>query len=568
MLSSKSLAILTQANVLQGEEYCLMFAKMSAIVAMIAALGLTACQNPGPALLDQLAGSRLVLAARGPNNHLEIRMSPDGLVWTEPIPVTVNGTPVQVAGALSISHDGTLYHLFWEDPNGDVRYGTSRTATSWLVQDAPLTRLPRGVSFANGGGVMLAAEVNASRDLVVQDLSSSPHRIQIAHNMKGPASIAFGLGKFVIAAIDAGNHIQFFESRDGFSWSPTSTLGPSNNFWAQISFAENTFLLAAKRLPSVCRLLHSSDGQQWVEDQVSGCSNSSTGIFATRLRGDMIFLENFNNQLLSVQTSSRAMSNSHVKGLINQFAVVPGPGPQIAGLRFDQLTINRGSDQNVMMITLGFRVRVGVPNSAHVTFADWPEEFVQDLDAGHTAPIPAHVSPFAWQVERAVNLNQDDGQIDILGVAVVGLDHGDCPTSGIVSSVNQSRAALETALEQNMARGRLADLKDPSTRQRVISRVRQQVQGGGSSGIFSSLLETVGCLFNHDDRFNDSEIVMLGIGGLPSLLSPTPNPATSINLELDPSTPDAAISQPLVLQKPDGSKQWAVDGRLFFIGLP
>src|SRR5262245_10917521 len=85
--------------------------------------------------LAPLAPPRLVAAHRAMGNGVHIRMSDDGLLWTEGVPVTANGTAMTTLVEPAIAYESGLYHLYWLDSRG-IRYATSRDAEQWLVQDS------------------------------------------------------------------------------------------------------------------------------------------------------------------------------------------------------------------------------------------------------------------------------------------------------------------------------------------------------------------------------------------------------------------------------------------------
>jgi hypothetical protein len=241
---------------------------------------------------------------------------------------------------------------------------------------------------------------------------------------------------------------------------------------------------------------------------ISGCTNSSTGILATRALNETIFLENEDNRFLTASKDSRPLSDTHVKSVNGQFTITTGRGPQIASLRFNQVTVNQGTRQDITIIALGFRARTGVANSARATFAGQLEEFASDVNAGQTVSVPLHISPFAWLIERAGALT-DDGNLDIVGVVIVAIDRGACPEGPIRNRINKVRTALEQELEAKIARGRLADLKDPASRQRELQDAVKRRLGGPNTW-FEDVGADIVCGFNQDEQFKERVIVLVG----------------------------------------------------------
>jgi hypothetical protein len=520
--------------------------------------------------LAPLAGDRLVLATIGSGNRIDIRMSAEGSVWTEPSPVMIDGAPAQSGTAPGLVYDGALYHLLWQAPNGDIRYATSRDATSWIGQTEPLARLPNTApAFAAGGGKMLAAVRSAQGDVAVVDLASSTQRSTAMQRASAQPSLAFGGGRFLLVAPDANRRATFFESTDGASWSQVASLPTPGIYWTQLHFADGQFLLAAKQevsrstIPVVrCKLFTSADARSWTEAPDPSCGNSSAGILASRLQGTNLFFENNDNRYLRVSRSSSPLAETHVRSLHGQFAMAVGRGPQIAALRLDQITVERGDDQDITLITLGFRARVGVAHSAHVAVASRLDEFASDVDAGTTVPVPPQVSPFGWIVQRADRLLEDDGQLDVLGAVVVGLERGNCPEGPIHDRIEEVRGVLEQLLNEKIAGGRLADLRDTANRQRVLTELQAEVKrrlSGSPSTFFEDVGTSFACAFNRDEQFQEKVVVLLG-GLVPD------DPPTNV-FKLDTGEPSAALG-PIVLRSQDGSEQWRVQGTRFFVGLP
>lgn len=475
------------------------------------------CRSPQPAAL---AGDRLVLATRAMNNHIEIRMSIDGQVWTEPIGVVLNGTPAQTSSTPWIFNDGTLYHLYWMH-GGNMRYATSRDGTRWLGQTDPLSRTPAPLALARSATRVLGVLRSSNGIVALDPASSTAQRSTVTQSVGSfttvPASITHGNGKFVVAVVNSNRNAEIFQSNDGTSWSSISTVPAPNMFWVQLNHAGGQFLLAAKQDPAVCKLFTSPDAVSWTEVPLSGCSNSSTGILATRAQNETIFIENWDNRLIRASKNSEPQSETHIKSVNGQFTITTGRGPQIASLRFNQVTVNQGSAQDLTIIALGFRARTGVANSARVTFAGRLEEFASDVNAGQTVSVPLYVSPFAWLIERAGALTDDNGNLDILGVVIVGIDRGACPEGPIVDRINTARSALEQELEAKISRGRLADLKDPTSRQRVLNELQEAVKRrlGNSNTWFEDIAEEVGCGFNKDEAFKEKVIVLAGSDFVP-----------------------------------------------------
>jgi hypothetical protein len=184
----------------------------------VCALTLTGCLEPLP------GGPRLV-AATG-LGQLKIRMSADGVQWTQPQPVVASDGSVANSVALpGLTFDGALYHLHWLEPSGGVRYAISRDAEHWTVQSDAMTRLPTvrdsvpdrshiislfgsggyplPVSFAYGDGHHIAV-LGTWDGVAVVDLNSStpgapqPQIIWPNGSTFNP-SVVFGNGQFLAA---------------------------------------------------------------------------------------------------------------------------------------------------------------------------------------------------------------------------------------------------------------------------------------------------------------------------------------------------------------------------------
>jgi len=539
---------------------------------LVLVFGLLGSSCPGPRverpLLEQLAGNRLVLASKGANDQIDIRMSIDGQVWTEPAAVSLNGTQAQTVSTPSIFHDGTFYHLYWMDASGNVRYAASRNGNQWLGQADPLTRLPpiTSPSFARGASKTLAV-FSSSGGVVTLEPSSSLQRSMVTQpSTVGPVSITHGNGKFVVAVVNSRGNAEIFQSNDdGASWTSVSTLPTPNLYWVQLNHADGQFLLAAKEAALRCKLFISPDAISWTEASELYCSGNTTGMLATRFQSETLFFENSGNQLLRSSKISGSMSDTHVRSVNGQFTITTGQGPQIASLRFDQATVINGTGQDLTIITLGFRARIGMANTAHVTIAGGLDEFATNVNAGQTVSIPFHVSPFAWLIQPAERLLEDNGNLDIVGATIVGLERGNCPEGPIRDRINEVRVALEQELEAKIAQGRLSELRDIATRQRILDEIQTAVKQrlSGTPGdpvlsLFDRLVTEAGCAFNEDEQFVERVIVLLG-----SVAVPDDPPSSVFNF----NSWNQAARLNITLSSKDSTQQWRVEGTRLLLGL-
>jgi dienelactone hydrolase len=278
----------------------------------------------GPAPGSCSAGSDLVLAGRGVTtdqaNEVLIWRSADGTTWTPPVPVkahtagNANDSLIHTVVPPSLVKDNGLFNLLWLEPNGDVRFAISHDTTQWLAQESALSQLPpsSGPAFAQGAGSFLALLVSGGNAVIV-DLNNSSHRVVAARGVSH-ASIAFGNGKFVLAAVATDRSVHVFESSDGFSWHETGTALPADpraeERWTQGGFAEGRFLLAVSTslpgqvdIPLVrCTYLQSSDAQAWNQIGTAPCSNDATGLLPSRFDGHDLVVLNFQNRVTSVST--------------------------------------------------------------------------------------------------------------------------------------------------------------------------------------------------------------------------------------------------------------------------
>jgi len=402
-------------------------------VALALAIALSGCTNGGGGpVLAPLAPTRLVMATRGSTNQVQISMSGDGQVWTEPSTVTANGAAVQTVATPSIFNDGTLYDLIWLDPTGAVRFATSRDTTAWAVQSSPLTTLSPGAqpAFVQQPGRYLAAFNSGGTVSVVDLANTAGARATVTQGAIGPVTMANAGNRLVLASIGTDHGIHVFTSPDGSAWSAAgtvsaATLGEGQAYYVAVGWGEGRFVLATRSnlggdpIPVVrCKLFESTDALTWTEDPAFACSNSSTGMLPARFGGHTLLYENFNNQILRVSVDAAAFGDMPILGFLGAPSVTTGGGPQLAWLNLNQVSVTSGSSQNVTLVTLGFTARIGVPGSAKVVWPPWKSaDLDHQLDnfgrvsAGGSTVVPPHDSPYAWVVQPATNLTQANGQL-------------------------------------------------------------------------------------------------------------------------------------------------------------
>jgi hypothetical protein len=556
-----------------------------------------ACANDGQPLFTPLAPTRLVLATRGAGNQLLIRMSGDGLVWTEPSTVTVDGAAAQTVATPSIFNDGTLYNLIWLAPDGAVRFATSRDATAWAVQASPLARLPPGSQpvLAQLSGRYFAAS-NISGTVSLLDLASSTgNRITVTQGAVGPVSVANTNAGLVLATLGSDRGVHVFTSTDGTTWTErgvvsAAAIGPGSPAGLAIGWGGGSFALVTRRdlggsdIDVVhCKLFESADAVTWTERPGQRCSNSSAGQLVTRFGNHTLFYDNFSmlpNLIVSVDAGP--LGDLHIVDTVGAPSVTTGGGPQLAWLNLDQIAVANGSGQNLTLVTLGFKARIGVANSAHVAWPAWYGSNNHRLDqfarrsASSIADVPPHDSPYAWFVTPATNLTQPQGQLDVMGAVVIGIDRGGCPEGPILNAIEQARAAFEASLNARLVTTPITTLQMPAQAKAVFDGIKADVArrlggspGGGGpidwlKGAVDSFGKFVVCdVINSlgggvDEQLNPASIVLLGTA---FASDDPPNETFAL------STRSAPLS-PLLLQNDDHSKQWIVSGTRNFLSVP
>lgn len=527
---------------------------------------LYACQlagvNPAP-----LAGSRVVLAGRDVGNHVVVSMSTEGTVWTDPLPVAVNGVAQTAASTPQITHDGALYHLVWVAPGGDVQYATSRAGNSWLVQSTPLTRLSAGLdpTFAVGPEGVVGAW-RGGVDVIVANLANIPGRQTVAQEAGTAPSLVRGNGQYVLAYIAQqqlpGAAIRVLRSPDGNSWTSAASVPLPRGYWADLSFAEGVFVVAAKvqvgQLAVNCVVLTSPDAITWSRSPNIGCSNSSTGLGATRLDGADLAFENWDNRFLQISRSHTRMTPASLVQLRNDFTLAVGPGPQLAAVRLDNLTVVDGDGQDLTLMVWGFHVRVNEPGTASATFGSL-DEFATDVDRPATVSVPGYVSAPGWLIGPALNVVDDaTGKLDVAGALIVGLERGNCPSSRILATAEAVRTALAAQLETRIAQGTLAVLRDTAQRRMTFEAIANDIKsqlGGTTSGIARAF----GCAFNEDEQLKERTVTLVGT----YLVDDEPT-APTFALKSDRFTTPFRVR----LVNDDGDIRWDVNGAVFFRGTP
>jgi hypothetical protein len=500
---------------------------------------------------------------------------------------------VRAASAPSIAHDGGLYHLYWLAPNGDLRYATSRGADAWLVQESPLTSLPNTAwpAVARGGGRHVAVLVGGSGGVTAIDLDRplAPH--SISNTSGGAPTVTYGAGRFVAAVIGGDRRVRTFGSVDGTSWTELAQLAPARVSWAAIHFSENGFQLAAQE-GFRCRRFTSSDGSAWTEMGSLGCGNTLTAVLAGRFNGRDLFFANVDNRFLQVAGADGSFQDTHAIGIDRRPALAVGGGPPLAALHLDRLRVEGEGGQDVTLVSLGFRVRIGEPASARVSFSGQLLEFATELDRGEEVGVPAMVSPFAWTVAPDLNLNSPSGRVDLLGSIEIGIERGDCPEGPIRDKVNEARAAIESALNRHLATASVQALSDANTRDATIGRVQCEVEkslagedvapcSGAPPAPAGTLLDglvriltapvrfvatlvadfltSAVCGFNEEDQLEPVAVLMLGT----FLFEEGAAPRTAYRL--DPSMRERAIDA-VTLRSENGALAWRLTGRMLYVG--
>jgi hypothetical protein len=554
----------------------------------------------GGVRLEPLSAPRAVVAYRTTGGELVVRHSADGAVWTEAMNVKdSNDATMRVAGAPTVVHEGGLYHLYWVTPTGELRYATSRAADAWAVQSSALTTLPSTIAVARGGGhhVALVRASNPSAITAVDLDAPTTARVQVAATSVAVPTIAFGAGRFVAAVIGGDRRVRIVASTDGRQWADLTTLGVVGAFEATLHFSDGAFQLATQEssssstIPVVrCRRFASADGSSWAESPTPACGNSSTSVSTARLNGSDLYLVNFDNRYLRASIAGAALQDTHVLQVDGRPSIAIGPGPRLAALRLDRVTIEGDGGQDVSIAAIGLKVRIGAEESARATYSGQLVEFATDLDTGEQAQIPAIVSPTGWLIKAttAQQLTQPGAQVDLVGAIVIGIERGDCPEGPIRAKLHEARSAIEASLNRNLATADVLALQDASRRDAIVGRVQCEVLKSiagedpatcssappvPSSGfldavgkILSVVPNTVGdffvslaCAFNRDEQLAPAEVL-----GVASTFFPEGNPPRSIyslaeGVPLEPLDPFSLRSEQ------SNDLVWRVDGHWSYL---
>lgn len=539
------------------------------IALLILTSAISSCNGSAKPIIPPRAGTRLVLASIDSDNQIVIRMSIDGLVWTEPIPVYLDGTPADseplpaVAETLiGMFFDGTLYHLYWIRPDGTGMFALSSDPTNWTVR--PVQDLHQAYPLAVGKRDTLALISHDDGELYIWDVHESigTRDPMSVYSTIRPA-IAYGNDKFVVAVGDEDGNLLIYESANGSSWSLASELPNLNPSLLHLSFAEDRFLLLST-YPR-CHLYASSNAQLWEETNLP-CTSSTDYQVATRVQGENIILENPRNEFMAATKDSLIRERINVYGAIDKSVVASGPGPQLASVKLNRVSVEVGSGHDLDVPTLGFRVRVGEPGSARVTLK-LTGEFAVGVDSGESRQYPLAAQPYAWIVKPPERLLDDDGHIDILGVVVIGIERGDCPYENIIAEIEVARESLREELEVNIAQAQLSILMDPTNRELILEKIENRVIGSMEQGSLSLAESFIGCGLNEDQALDPDYLLLYG-----SELAPQ-DPEKNI-FRLYSSRPSDSFDRLFLVwedkddddEQPD--MQWQVSGTYLFQGLP
>jgi hypothetical protein len=483
-------------------------------------------------------------------------MSVDGMLWTEPTTISENGMPVRTDQPPGLAYDGTLYHLYWKEPDGSVRFAASSDAQDWLVQQSALARIPpdSSPSFAFGAGRDVVA-YDTSRGTTVIDLGApAVSRLPVDPPLSS-GSLAFGMGYFWLAGFTDTGEIILLRSTDSLTWRTVGMLRVRGLQHPRLSVTDNGLLIAAIS-PSgpLCRLFSSADGQSWSESPLY-CGGSSTGVAAARLpNGNFVYLSNWDNRLLMSSGSGNGMEDTHARGLNDAPAIAVGRGRQLLALKLEQVRIARGSSQDVTVVALGFNVRVGTPGSAHVSVAGTLKEIASGLDVDQFAAIPWTESPFVLQV-----LPEQTGKVDIAGAAIVGIERGDCPVDRIYSKLLEIAGIVEQDLNDKIASASLSDLLDEAKRNQIIEDLQADVKSRLGEGM--SFWAKLGCGFNVDEALEQKVIVFIAAAEIA-------DDPTGLTFKLDPQIQEAPLPN-FWLTSPENPPQlaWEISSRRTFLPL-
>jgi hypothetical protein len=562
------------------------------------------CATGGGVRLAPLAPPRIVAAHRASGNAVHIRMSDDGLMWTEGAPVINNGFTMTTFVEPAIFYESGLYHLYWLDAAG-VRYATSRDAEQWLVQGTAMTQLGTGLEpvFARGNGHSFAFWSSANGIQQI-DLDNPLTRTTIPVRTSARPSAAYGSGRFVVAGIDASRHPVVVTSTDGRQWSSPVSINLTGAYLANVSFSGGRYRLAAKRqrpsadpdVPGVaCNVFDSADAAVWTELQPPPpCGNVPSEPTPFLHGGVNLVVFNYDNRLVSVSVNGGRPQDTHFQLPLGRISMTVGPGPMLAAFHLDHSTVVAGVRQDMTIASLGYHVRVGQPGSARVAYLGQLIEFASDRNVDEGSDIPQVVSPPAWIVHQAVDLQQPTGRLDVMGGVQIAIDRGACPEGPIKDKLFEARAALENAMNRHLASASTKDLLDDTKRDAVTALIRCEVQRtieggnpatctpGPTSGaqsvldalasvfsaaanaigdFFTSAVTEVACGFNQDQQLDPADILIVGT----QFFGEANSPRTAYRI--DPGTPSRPLD-PFTVRTADGSKNWSIRSTLRFLGVP
>jgi hypothetical protein len=564
----------------------------------LAAMLTTGCRT-GPPSPSPFASPRLVAAHRGAGDSLIIRMSEDGVFWTADVPTMVGGAPATTVAEPAIFYDGRIYHLYWLDAGENVRYATSGDADSWFVQGSALGQLSAAArpAFVRGGSQHFAFFRSATGAVQQVDLDNPNARATVPVTVSTRPTVAFGGGRWVLAAVDGASRAFVVTSTDARQWSAPQILGAAGAVAVGVSFSEGRFGLALKRQTSAgalpgraCAVFVSTDGIQWTERvPAPDCGNIPEEMVSLRYKGRDLVLTNVGDAAVFVSTDGAPLVETHFVRPLGRISYAAGPGPMLATFRLDRVRVIAGVRQDITIVSLGFHVRVGQPNSARVVYTGQLREFASDLGVGQEAAIPPLVSPTGWVVRRSAGSLAGAGSVDLMGGVEIGIDRGACPEGAVRDRVGAARTAFETALNLHLATATSGDLVNAATRNARIARIQCEVvatlEGRSPAScaisppppmtaarpvdvLFDAVANTlandfwtnVGCGFNIDEQFDPAAIVFIGTDAFEE----APSPTTAFRLAFqEPNRPLDVFT----IQNSAGTSRWTVNSTLRFLGI-
>ncbi|MBI4538586.1 MAG: hypothetical protein HY704_03635 [Gemmatimonadetes bacterium] len=544
------------------------------VAALIMLMCVGACEEDRPPGVPPAAPRFVVVSVPMGSNTVETRMSPDGIVWTQPVTLRdQQGNPGTASTAAGIATDGTLYHAAWFDASWALRYATSVNGEDWLVSSDALGRFPVNESaspaVAAGGGKVLIAFRTGTGALWVVDITAPSTAVTLPERSGMGPGLAFGDGRFVLSYVVSlgplNPAVKTLTSTDGATWVEVGQVF-GGGVPPALSFADGRFHLVprtpgpTRELVSVrIQVYSSTDGQSWNWERELVGHPSAVGTAIAAAGVDQLVLETTGGTVSAIPASGAEQTLGWTAS--HGISLTRGPGRRLATFRLERVTVDDpedGGGDEPYFLVFGFKSRFGRPNSSQVTWSGFLRELGSDVGVGASVEVPPRMGAVTWSIEPEITEASvrdtvvGSAQVDVVGAAVVAIDGDGCPLSIVKDLADRVPGLLRSELENLIAGSTLRRVADipvvrgrvDAARQRVLERVNDR-----------SFWDWVQCGFDPEDLIDNQVVALVGWDGFP-------DGEINQTFALRRTRPDSALT--LSFRNTDMGAAWTAQARVTY----